>query len=1234
MRIALDLQACQTESRHRGIGRYSLSLMRALLEEGSHDYILSLDATYPKARKDVLSSLLDVRLDTPLGEYAYPGPNCPHGHSRDALRPAAAALIGDHYSRLAPDIVHLNSLFEGFVEHAARLDDVTYIPGTISSVTLYDLIPLVYSEQYLANSEYRRWYEGKLRALRRFDVFLSLSEATSRDAIDLLGLDADRIHVIGGGVSPAFKPRIWPDAERLEFLHRLGVRDRFVLFTGNGDPRKNLLGAIRAFAALPHSMRNGMQLVLNQCDDPKALRHLARRAGLSDDALVITGYVSDVDLVGLLQNCEVFFFPSLYEGFGLPVLEAMACGAVVVAGDNSSIPEVLGQRDAMFDASSDDAATAALARVLADRDMREKLAHENVVRAKTYTWRDVARRTVAAWEHAHRRTMDRRTRMATTVPRMRIAMVTPLLPDATGIAAYVDEFAPALAKECDVDFFTGAVEARAPAMCSQVFDWRELASRVNDYDHVVYQFGNSPFHSHMFGMLADIPGTVVLHDFFLSSMFWHMDRHEGRPGLFESELEYAHGRPALRMIADEGDAAARRECPASRRILEMASAVIVHSSETMSFPHRYFRGLHRLRMDYLPMPICERMPIENDRRMLARKRLGITEGEFLCVSLGFVAHNKLSHELVEAVMGLPDGKNFRLVIVGANDGGDYGRELERLIDRASNGAKLSISGYVDGSIFSAYLEAADCAVQLRADSRGESSKTVLDCLAHGIPTIVNDYGAFVELPADTVEKLSPRPSPTEIAEAIESLRGDLARRTKMGLCGRAYIKVKHNPEDIAKRFVGLLRHSAELQFSALDSVLVRKLGKAMTHCTAHGPEMGAVQHALERNLTPMREQRIFVDLSEVVNVDLGTGIQRVVRNITRELMLGERPSFRRIIPVAHGEDGAMLSAENYTHGRLGVPHSVQGEFGGFAMGDQLLLLDSSWDSHQRFVPTIQRVRDACGRVGAMVYDLIPLRFPQYCVDYMPAIFESWLSFVIRECDYAVCISRSVADDLHAWIRQRERSCRADFAIGHIHLGADVETWSTEPQDISQAMLEITSAPFVLAVGTVEPRKRHDLILDAFEQAWAVGSQLRLALVGKQGWNVDALVTRIRAHSEFGRRLFWSERASDVDLTHAYSKAVALVQASEAEGFGLPIVEASHFGCPLLLSDIPVFREIAGDAASYFPAGDAAALAKLLAHAQGNGRYPAAAKLGIRWRECAEQLDRLLQGGEWDYVIGQ
>lgn len=168
-----------------------------------------------------------------------------------------------------------------------------------------------------------------------------------------------------------------------------------------------------------------------------------------------------------------------------------------------------------------------------------------------------------------------------------------------------------------------------------------------------------------------------------------------------------------------------------------------------------------------------------------------------------------------------------------------------------------------------------------------------------------------------------------------------------------------------------------------------------------------------------------------------------------------------------------------------------------------------------------------------------------------------------------------------------------------------------------------SRPTFLVVGTVEPRKAHRQVVDAFDLLWQSGSDLNLVIVGKQGWMVDDLAERIRDHGEMGKRLFWLEEISDDALDRLYESSTCLLAPSYGEGFGLPLIEAAMKNLPILARDIPVFREVVGDHAAYFEAnvpGDLASAIRTWLVEYQAGIYPR--PNGIRfvsWQEAAVAL---------------
>lgn len=176
------------------------------------------------------------------------------------------------------------------------------------------------------------------------------------------------------------------------------------------------------------------------------------------------------------------------------------------------------------------------------------------------------------------------------------------------------------------------------------------------------------------------------------------------------------------------------------------------------------------------------------------------------------------------------------------------------------------------------------------------------------------------------------------------------------------------------------------------------------------------------------------------------------------------------------------------------------------------------------------------------------------------------------------------------------------------------------------------------VGTVEPRKGHADALSAFEILWNRGSKLRLVICGKKGWMQDALLSRIQKHPLFGEKLFWFEGASDYTLDILYRNCTGVLVASEGEGFGLPLVEAGSIGKPILARDIPVFREVAGDNATYF-SGDvnelSSSITRWVASIHDGSAPNSRAIRCVNWQESARQFMSLILSQDnpgWTYKI--
>jgi glycosyltransferase involved in cell wall biosynthesis len=252
--------------------------------------------------------------------------------------------------------------------------------GMPQTVVVHDLIPLKFPKDYPFQNFYFRWYVAPL--LRKAQKIIAVSEQSKADLISDLGVNPGQIHVAPGGCNHGdFHPHIDPTDVKLQYgLHK------YLLYVGNLHPHKNLPRLIQAFARL--SSRVSHQLVVVGKKDKRFhpfLEALVEKLGLNG-RVVFLDYVKQNDLGGMYAGAEVFVFPSLYEGFGLPLLEAMACGIPVVSGNIGATAEVVGEAGILVDPRSVKDLAEALEYVLTTRGIRQDLQERGLRRAQQYRW--------------------------------------------------------------------------------------------------------------------------------------------------------------------------------------------------------------------------------------------------------------------------------------------------------------------------------------------------------------------------------------------------------------------------------------------------------------------------------------------------------------------------------------------------------------------------------------------------------------------------------------------------------------------------------------------------------------------------------------------------------------------------------------------------------------------------------------------------------------------------------
>ena len=903
----------------------------------------------------------------------------------------------------------------------------------------------------------------------------------------------------------------------------------------------------------------------------------------------------------------------------------------------------IARRDALFDAGSESSTAGALARVLTDGSFAADLRRYGLERSREFTWENAAQRALAAFGEALERARERGVQSAAGgwLPRRRLAVFTPLPPCRSGIADYSARFLPFLARHFDIDVYVDgyAVADEALNAAFRVFEARDFEAAAAAYDGILYEMGNSEFHAYMLPLLEKFPGVVGLHDAYLSGLLGWLDFNKGDTGSFQRAMLAAHGPRARRYFAPARahpapNGAAVVNLPAIKATLDRALGVISHSPFNRDLARANhpegWQAPYRVIPQMVPLP----RPLDAAQRAAAREALGLDAQAIVIATFGHITWTKWGDRLLQALAApeLRAEAAVHLVYAGELASDDFGRRLGEAIRAAGLGARVRVTGYLSDEDYERYLRVTDIAVQLRTRSRGGTPKGVLDCLAHGVPVVVNAEASYLDYPDGVVTKLGADPTPAEIAAALARLCADGEERRRIAARGRDYVRERHDPENCAAQYAAAIHEFLERDRQARGAALVPAFAPHLAGLRNDSVE--AALRWLETVPGPRFERRrLLVDVSHIAAKDHQTGIQRVVKRIVGELYCSDRPGFEPVA-VELARDGlrparGWLGAQGLLAPQEAAPTDGTAMLA-FAPGDVLLMLDSSWQRYREFHPVFERARAARVPVYTAVYDLLPLVLPPgNFVEGGKEWFEGWFRDALAQSDGLVCISRSVAQSVLDYARGAPGLARVP-RVGWWHLGGDLAAPRAGAPDAAVAALAPGRA--LAMVGTIEPRKSHAVALAAMERLWARGADLALCIAGREGWMVEELMRTLRGHPLLGERLFLFEQASDAAIDELYARAAGALCLSKGEGFGLPLVEAANHGTPILCSDIPVFREIAGEYATYVSHEEPETLARQLeqwVEARAAGALPDTRGMPrLTWERSAEALLEVVLDNRW------
>jgi len=397
VRIVIDLQGAQSNSRFRGIGRYSLSITKGIIRssDSSNEIFVLLNGILYDTIDHIRNELDGLIPQSHIKVWFGYGPTNIMSDNSEFNRESAKILREAYIYSLSPDIVLITSMIEGYDDNSIL--SVNRFFDTPTASIFYDAIPLLQADKYLIDgSPYKEFYLDKIDEFKHCKMLLGISQSACNEAIDALKFNQKDLSNINAAVDKIFKPIEISSTKREKLYKKFHIDKKFILITGATDERKNHLRLIEAFSLLEKEIRDNYQLVIAGGIPYRIrwdfMKH-AKSLKIKKSQLIFTDWVEDDELVALYNLCELFVYPSWHEGFGLPVLEAMCCGTAVIGANTTSIPEVIGNTDALFDPFDSKSISDKIAEYLKDEKKRLSLGSYLMERSKIFSW-DISGRLV------------------------------------------------------------------------------------------------------------------------------------------------------------------------------------------------------------------------------------------------------------------------------------------------------------------------------------------------------------------------------------------------------------------------------------------------------------------------------------------------------------------------------------------------------------------------------------------------------------------------------------------------------------------------------------------------------------------------------------------------------------------------------------------------------------------------------------------------------------------------
>lgn len=811
MNIAFDASAILGPmGKNRGIGNYTLSQFRTMIESDVNNtyYFFNMFEDYSFEEQVATDNVKDF--------YLFAGREYELLASEE-YREVIGDIVKKFIRENEIDIFYITSPFEAKMVAY----DKEWFQGVVTVATVYDIIPFVMRDIYLKEKECSENYMQRVEMLRWVDKCLVISQSVKDDMISYLNFSEEKIHVIYAAGDPnVFYKKALPEIQIKEIQKKFHINDKFIMCTGGDDARKNLDALIRAYAKMQADVKKDYQLVIVCKLSKESVEKYNRliRDLQVESRVILTNFVTKEELVNLYNLAELMVFPSLYEGFGLPIVEAWMCGTPVLTSNNSSLREIGKDAAVLVEADSVFSIANGIENTLLKSDLKE-LAKKGEERVKLFCWEKVAKNTMQVIKNLEKHPAKERKCNV-----KKIAMFTPLPPQQSGISDYSVDILSQINSFFEVDVYIDKYETDVEIDRVHIYPFTQFEKKHNEYERIIYQVGNSLFHEYMFPFIKKYPGIVVLHDVNLKEVVTAMCSSE--KGYEENLRKYLKEEHNVNEIEQESFMPDGENFEINGFVTNYAKRIIVHSEYAKR------RLLEKeVNRDVVVVPLYSLIDKVNNYER-SREECGFGNSEVVFGVFGHVHPNKRVLQILPAFAKVHERfPQSKLYFVGKNV---LNEAFNYRIKECGIEDSVVVTGYTTLEEFETYMSAVDVCMNLRYPYNGESSASFARLLGKGKCTVVNRIGSFAEVPEDvcvmidSVEIMNEQEEVEQICQAMLYAM-DEDNRSRIENSAKQYAEEVLDLHKIGRKYIQIINEPYREQRHLTDAFIKKVSERFILH---------------------------------------------------------------------------------------------------------------------------------------------------------------------------------------------------------------------------------------------------------------------------------------------------------------------------------------------------------------------------------------------------------------------